>query len=968
MQFKDLVVLLPCTSLEDLSLDRGAEEAEELLSAWSALFHPSLVAAAGSTPRWVPAEEAPEEPGTALIAIPFSSRPLLPSDWYDRAVDAGAHLIENLQHRHQMVAAAMQILDRDERAIDPPLADDFLALGFCHFQVELLTRQLRYMSNLDEDQFQRETVAAAEAAVEGDRQAARDGLQRAFDLLTEAREYFYPVETHLLDLTLVESTTLGESLRRELAARVPSNLLICGDVLEQMARRDPATLTALQEALEKDTAAVIGGEYDQRAAIALLPVEAILQNVQRGLEAYERHLDRSPTIFGRRRFGLSPVLPQILDKLGFVGLLHFTLDDGRFPAGNQSKIRWKGVDSPSLEALARVPLDATRPDTFLRLSQKLGDTMDLDHVATAVFAHWPGRSSSWYEDLKRMDAYSPVLGKFITITEYFRETEQTGQVTRYRVDQYRAPYLRQAVAGCELDPISRWVRYHRRSVAAEAVQTLQTLAELIAPDAYEPPEDRLLSGRIEGCLTAESGDQPELDEQLAGCLKEATGRFVDALPRGESAGGGGLLAAGPWSFSRRLCVDVPQPASPPDGGRSIPAAEKSAATEQTVVDVPAMGFAWIAPGHDEPASKRPADATSRGLFGRRQGRSAKKEEPPLAEGNLLRNEFFEAQIDPVSGALRSIFSYHGRGNRLSQQIAMRLPRPQAASRHVWEADEHEKDYSIMAADELSVISPGPIVGEIVCRGRLVDRQGGRLAGFVQSMRVRRGSRVLELQIDLDIECQPGPNPWNSYYAARFAWNDPATSLYRSVNLMSRPSEAAQLEAPHFIDLRLGKVCTTILTAGLPYHRRLGLRKLDTLLVVRGERARSFQLGIGVDLRYPLPAALDLLAPQTISAASTPPLSASGWLFHLDARNVIATRWEPVRSAGRACGFRVRLLETEGRKVRRGLRSFRPLESARKTDFRGDAQTELSVEDDRIEIQIGSHEWVQVEATFKARPV
>ena len=39
-------------------------------------------------------------------------------------------------------------------------------------------------------------------------------LQSAFDLLHQAREYFYPVQTHLLDLTLVAPSTLGRVAAR----------------------------------------------------------------------------------------------------------------------------------------------------------------------------------------------------------------------------------------------------------------------------------------------------------------------------------------------------------------------------------------------------------------------------------------------------------------------------------------------------------------------------------------------------------------------------------------------------------------------------------------------------------------------------------------------------------------------------------------------------------------------------------
>ena len=307
----------------------------------------------------------------------------------------------------------------------------------------------------------------------------RKQLQSAFDLLHQAREYFYPVQTHLLDLTLVAPSTLGPSLRDELASSLPTNLLIPGATVAQMAREEPATLAALAEALTKNRAGILGGEFDERE-LPLLTPEAILHHFRLGLEAYQQHLGVRPTIFGRRRFGLSPVLPGILKKLGFAGVMHCTLDDGRFPSGNQSRIQWEGLDGSTMEAIGRIPIDISRADAFLRLPEKLGNAMDLDHVATVILAHWPGQSSPWYEDLRRIAAYTNVVGTFTTIDEYFRQTGMTGQQTLYLPDQYRAPYLKQAVAADQPDPISRWVRYFGRRAALESSLSLDALATLLA--------------------------------------------------------------------------------------------------------------------------------------------------------------------------------------------------------------------------------------------------------------------------------------------------------------------------------------------------------------------------------------------------------------------------------------------------------------------------------------------------------
>ena len=855
------------------------------------------------------------------------------------------------------MTAALAQLHQQPGKLDCRLVADFFALGFCHLQVELLTRQLRYMSNLDDVQFQKEVTAAAEDALADKGDSAREHLRAAFDLLTEAREYFYPVEAHLLDLTLVAPTTIGASLRAELASEGPTNLLVSGQTIQQMALREPATLAALKEAIQQGKAAIVGGEFDEHE-LPLLGPEAILAQFERGSNSYERYLDRRPEVFGRRRFGLSPVLPQIVRRLGFSGVLHFTLDDGRFPTGNQSKIRWQGLDATSVGALGRLPVDASRHECFLRLPERLGDAMDLDHTATAVFAHWPGQASPWYRDLRRMADYSPALGRFLLVTDYFQTTEHSGQTVRYKADQYRSPYLSQAVAAKRPDPISSWVRYYRRRAAAETEAALCTLAELVdGGRPHSPPDENLLLA-VEDSRTGERDSHAGLDDRLAGRLEVALGRLAAALPRQDRPPKTGYLLANPSSFARRVCLDVSNLDSPPDASAPVERVGDWGGRNHAVVEVPPMGFAWIGAGTQAPpqAEKLPEP--------KRRKKKKGQTPPPMAEENRLRNEFFEVLFDPTTGAIRAVHDYSRRGNRLAQQIAFRFPRGTHTSRGGFGGGDSEMAYSVMAADELSIISDGPLVGQMRSRGRLLDREGRRLARFVQTTRVERGSRVLEMDIELDIEREPGDRPWDSYYAARFAWGDATADFLRGVGLTSQPSDAAQIEAPYFAEVRAEKGQTTILTGGLPYHRRLGLRKLDTLLVVRGETARRFRLGIGVNLRHPAPAAIDFLSPRPVLAEKSPPPEPRfGWLFHVDSKSVVATHWAPLFSGGRVSGFRARLLETEGRRCQVRLRAFRSLESAARTDFTGDHPEPLSVDGDRITIDVDPNGWVQLEGKF-----
>lgn len=961
MTLETLNVLLPCHSLEDLTLSRNRRESDEILSAWSAPYHPAVLAKFGQMPAWHSASNPPQEPAGRLILIPHCCDTELPDGWLAKAENVGAVVFRELLDRDKLIAAILDSLNLDDSDLEPGLIGGFLALGFCHLQVELITRQLRYMSNLDETQFQRETLGAAESAIAGDEENANQRLTAAFDLLTEAREYFYPVETYLVDMTLVAPTTLGRPFVGELADRGHSNLLLSGDTVEKLARSQPETLAQLKEAIENERATIIGGEFAE-LDLPLLPPEAILAQFKLGLDSYDRHLACRPKIFCRRRFGLSPMLPQILAKLGFDGAFHFTLDDGRFPHGNQSKIRWEGLGAASIDALVRLPIDAANSRYFMNLPEKLGDVMDLDHASTAVFAHWPGGARRWYHDLRRMGEYSPVLGRFTSVDGYFRDTQYVGQSSRHKADQYQSPYLRQQVAAGEPDPISRWVRYYRQRTAIDAANTIRTLADLISgqgPKTVTVQDDEV-ARQIDHATTDGTIAATDPNDQLKQRETEALERFSQSLPRTPESPRDGILAVNPWTFTRRLCLDVSQLEQLPSIGGPVWATSETEGRKLAIVDVPPMGFAWLG-GGTETLTSDGAKKPDPGKKARR--RKKKRDDLPLAEENVLRNDFFEVKLDPITGSIHSLDDYTTRGNRLAQQIAFRLPRSETRQDE-WEGDDSESRYTIMAADEISVISAGPIIGRIVVRGRLMDRSGDRVARFTEVLTARRGSRILELQIDLDMERLPGPNPWDSYYAVRFAWGDATADLVRSVNSVSLPTDVSRLEAPYFVDIRSPKVRTTVLTGGLPYHKRFGLRKLDSILSVKGDTARSFRLGIGVDLKYPMPAALEFLAPRSVCVEKAPPPAvASSWLFHLDSRNVIATAWEPLVSEDREIGFRVRLLETEGRSSQVALRSFRSLASARKIDFLGKQPEELPTGGDRLGLEIAAHEWVQVEAEF-----
>lgn len=935
MTYRESYVLLPCHGLEDFPLHHEGDDADGLLAAWTALWHPALLAATGGAPRWCRGDNPPAELTGRLILAPAVSAHHIAADLAARAATEGACWIEGNLTREAILERALQPLRDQMAALDADVTADFLALGYCFLQVELLTRQMRYATNLDETQFFQQVVAGAQAAVSGDQAAARDRLTACFDLLSQERAHYYAVDAYLLDLTLLAPHTLGAPLIAQLQTEIPTNLLLTGQLLADMHARLPESFAAVERALAAGHLGLVGGEW-QEGRSPLHSCETVLRRFLQGLQQHDELLGVQPRVYARRNYGVSVLYPQLLHRLGYTGALHVALSEGKYPEVSQVKIRWQGPDRSSIDAIGRMPLDAARAATFLALASKLRETMDSDHVATLCLAHWPGHVSSWYHDLRRIARYGTMLGKFVTAEQYFRDTGYPGTSERFKADQYRSPCLALAVAREQVDPVSTSVRYWRRHVALRAAEALGTVVALVRNRPIE--SIAALWEEVDG-----SADEPcdeGLDERVADVL---AGRLQDAAGiLGQRAGAStpGYLLWNPTAVVRRMGVDLPQLSQLPEITKPIYAAASAEAHRYVVADVPAMGYVWVESG----AAPAPAPAGSAPQV--------------LAQGHRLFNEFFEARISRTTGALQSLNGYEQRNNRLSQQLACRLP---AASSRRGEATP----YSVMVADSVQVSVATSAMGEIVSRGRLLTARGELVANFRQWYRVWRGSRVLHVSIELEPVLPLGDNPWESYYACRFAWSDEGADLWRGVNELRERAEAKQLEAPLYIEIDEGGPNVVLLTGGLPFHLRTDERMLDSLLLVRGERARRFELGIGLDVKHPLPEALALLSPPTAVLRTTGPPAGptQGWMFHIDRRNVTATAWSPLVLNGFVVGLRVRLLETAGRTVHTRLTAFRAIHAAYKLSFAGQTTGSLSVRDGGVEIDLGAHEYLEVEARW-----
>lgn len=967
MIYNEIIVLIPSHSLEDFPTELQEDPAESLLNAFAVVWHPLLLNQTKTLPRWDRSDEPPDTLENRLFVVPTACEDWLPGGWVGHAEKQGAAVVSDLIKREEMLKAALDPLEIDA-SIDDDIVQDFFALGTCYLQMELLTRHMHYYSNLDEVQLETHALAAAESAINGDLDSARDHLRSAFEALLEARERFYPVESYLVDLCLLIPRIAEEqrdSLMKMIGSEKPVNLLATAVEFQEIHEKSPETSTAIREAWDAGRLNLVGGEWDD-APLPMMPINAVIWQFAEGHRRYRELFGRVPKCWGRRRYGLSTQLPQVLDKWGYHSGLHMVMDDGLYPDEDESKLRWEGADQTIIDSLARFPLSAEGATSYLKLAHQIAESMERDQVAAIVFARWPEVKAPWFEDLTRMQKYAPVLGRFVTLDEFIENTDDPGRLSVFDQKEYFPPFFIQSAARQEPNPISRWANYNERRRQLESAQWSAALAKILC--GHPVDQDRLdaIEQTVEtaGPDCEESAELAEVIPKAESALTEFQNQSERDLVTVVMSGSGsqpGVLLVNPLAHSRIASVEIPELQSAPPLDASIKAVQFEDHRRFVVAEIPGSGFVWVPRDGQAPVP------------------AMKKGAPALAEGFKLQNDYFEVNLNEATGGIGRIKN-HGRSpNRLSQQLAYRYPHERSIPIGPPSGDggqEMEKSYySEMRCTSAEVTSEGPTLGEIVTQGEIVDQVANTpLAHFKQTTRVWRYRPVIEVDLELDLQKTPDADPWTNYYALRFAWNDSTAALTRSVQDFAFGFRGERFDSADYLEIAEGELRTTLLFHGVPFHRKTGMRMLDTLLITAGESKRRFRFDVAVDQGYPLVASREAMTPVLkIPTETGPPRTGgSGWFFHVNAKNVqvLSLRGTPPSLNPEANSdtekpfrFVVRLAETEGRSRNVALRCFRTPTAAQTQDFQGKKRDSLSIENDAVHIPMNGYEVTDVELRF-----
>lgn len=1013
MKLRDCIFLLPSYELDGYPRSLPSESAEDLLSGWLAMWHPRLLASTPAPPRWQQASQLPSELERLIFVLPSIAESELEVEAEPRIATAGSVFIRPTrpwracQDSLLEAATTAGLIDSPESPSElvEELRVEFAALGYAYLQIQLMTRQLRYTSNLDMLLFGKQVGDAAEATLAGDRETAEQMLQASFDSLGQERDHYYSLDVSLIDITLLAPTTLGQSLKQQLSqlgngADTPTTFLASGEILRSLSEKNPETHQQLCARLADGQAAIAGG-LDVERPHPLMVRESIARDLMRGRAAYRSLNIDPPRVFARASFGMTPDIVSLLRRWGFEGCLLNAWSGGSYPQGNQAKISWEASDGTFLSAIAAPVLDSSDPASFLALGWTIGEALDHQHVPTIVFAHWPNRSCDFLELLQVIARHTPALGKWRLADEYFKETDQPYHQERLTAAGFRYNWLLESsAAGRFLQSVKE---FHSLQARCRSLQNLGNLAWQL--EHYHEvgkrtnlPSNQIASAAAESATGEKSADhdlvrqQPAANSDPQVHAMESSEWFADFASLCDRADG--LLDNPPQALERaraareiskqiaaqlleRLAKQLHKPSrrkssntgsAAPSGQarillnpRSCPLRRMThTAKDVHLEETAAWNFAEGRVGEERVTA---VDIPSQGFVIAPMHVGAPASNPkqrPLADaGGLLNNEFLEAQIDTARGHLRSLHIPAKRGNRLSLMLARR-------DRLESKASTPQYAYSEMVVGEVRMLTSSNICGLIRATGHF-ELDDKKVGNFEIDYQLYRGSRILEIQITLSqLADLSDDNPWRSAYIARIAWPMEAALLRSFSNGHREQWASGRTISPQLIEIDETAYRTHYLTGGLAFHRRMEERFLETILACRGDQSVTHRIGVAVDLPHPLLAATQFLdRGYEIDVACEPGTPAgSGWLATVDTKNVTVDLECPlVDEAGQLAGVRLFLVETDGKSTNAHVRLMREVRSAARVDYLGGRIGKITADGDRLTIAMRAGEQVNVDVIW-----
>ncbi len=918
----DAYLLSPYRPPTSYPVSLDPDEAAAWLAGYFSLWHPAVLARVGRPPRPASAYDHDRPGDGAIYCTPTGPEVFHADDWPNRVHDAGGAEFRATPDRDKTLENLQEALG-DSPHWDAPvdLVRAFAGVGYGHLLVDGLFEAADHDRLLDHAGFWAD-VSRAVAASPADPAAAFAALHAAADTLRVAREQLTPAAFHLLDFAVLTPDKLGAAWPLTLTAGQPVTVQGPAELFGSLAVQHPERFAELKAACPADRPGHVSlatGGYSERDDV-LLPLESQWWNLSRGKSRITDLLGVAPETYARTRSAAQQVTPAHLAHCGYKYAVLAATDGADLPGKNAAVLNWPSPDGKTVDAVGRAALPAADPLTFFNLTHTLHAAIGTDSAPLAVFAHRGDAPATGYAELVALADLADAVGAFTTVPRYLGSHHYGEYLGTNTPDDFVIDTLDDRVTARRVpDPVSAFARHQRRRRRVDGALALLALARTLAPPTAA---DRELLTRVEAAehaLEAHAPDGPDDPETLAALEADAAGVLARLLAARGALGQPGFLVFNPAAVTRRVGLELPGlPGSFPLGG-AVKASEHDGTTARAVVEVPGLGFVWL------PRPTGPAPAV--------------KVRAKLADGATVRNEFFEAELDPVTGGLRAFRDLRTRQNRLGVQLVYN---PGSTSR----------------ARSVVVTHSGAALGEVTADGDILSDDGRVLATFRHRLRAWAGRPALEVVIELHPVAPPDGYPWHSYYAARVGWRDERAALYRGVAGSPARTSAPRPGSPDYLETRLGAERTAVFTGGLPFAQKHGARAVDVVLVAPGETASRFELLLAMDRDYPTPTAAGWVTPSPVVAVETGPPNGmmSSSLVHLDLPSLHMTGFRPGHDGQSVVA---RLIESAGFGGAADLTFPKPPTAAALVDGAGEDITPVTPAGPVVPLEFSAGETVRV---------
>ncbi len=913
------------------------DEAAAWLNGYFALWHPAIVLRIGRPPNPASSYDHDQPSEGAIYVVAEGPHVYQPDDWADRVRNANAISFKSTADRAATLDALREALSSPNEPSAPiEISDDliraFAGVGFGYIVVDTLFDAMEHDKLLDADGFWADVTAAAKAIGTSDDPLGH--LRSAAEKLRSARESLNSNPVSILDWAVLDAAKLDAPWPESLTKNLPMTVLASADLLNKQAADFPARFAELKAKFVPNLPSSVDlccGAFRERED-ALMPPESQWWNLAAARKFIRSQFGIEAEVYGRKRSAYHPQLPAYLLHAGFRKALLISMDGALIPSRSSSLVNWPSPDGKTVDAYSREPLSAADPLTFFNLGHTLHKAMSGDSMPNLAFAHKGDPAAVGYAELLAISGLAPVFGEFAGLTKFLADNHYGEYLGAATADDFFTDYLDDRVTVLRRpDAVSGFARHLRSRRRLDSAYTLAALHRTLTPPSADEIEDLLKLDALETAVETRGADVANVDDSEVSLVALETSfakRLADRIQTRSDAGKPGLMVFNPCAFTRRVALELPDFPGPIPVVDPIKAAQFDGKLARLVVEVPALGFAWI------PRTSPP-------------GTAAPKARIKTAEGVTVRNEFFEAEIDPVTGGLRAFRDLRTRINRLGM-----YPVFNPGSKSV--------------AKSVTVTVCGAALGEIVAEGQLLDEHNAVLANFKHRIRAWVGRPALEMSLEFDVVHQPTGYPWHAFYGLRFGWRDERAALFRGVNGSSAITTYTRPVSPDFLEIRLAKERTFVFTGGLPFLQRHGTRMADAILIPECEEGRKFELLLAMDRDYPMPTAFGWASPSPVVATEKgpPPMGTSGWLGHLDLPSLLMTSLrpcDPTEGMGRAVA--ARFIETAGFGGTADLRFAKDVAHAGTIDGEGQALQTLTVADGGVPLEFSANESFRVRAEW-----